>query len=60
MSDMETEVYLPALKALNRAREFMENLQGEAGISARDVDRLCGILHGRADIEPKPLDNYDE
>jgi hypothetical protein len=48
-----------SVDSAQNALTFLGNLQGESGLSAKDVDRLCGILSGRTDIELRPLTGYD-
>ena len=41
--------------ALARAKEFIEQLPAEAGLTPRGVDRLCAILYCCAkDTKPAP------
>ena len=44
---------------LDRVRQFLDAVPGEAGLTSRDVDRLCAIAHGRGDLEPKPIDTKE-
>jgi hypothetical protein len=39
-----------------RARQYLDALPGEDGMTCRQVDVLCGILHGRTDIGPSTPD----